>query len=194
VTLPNWITFGRILLIPVFAGLMMYSTSDTHPGEDALRLRHAAAIVFLVAAITDALDGFIARRFNLKSKLGAVLDPIADKGLLITALIVLGSPRLEPEWRIPLWFLIVAFSRDLMLLGGVVALHLLNLKFEARPNWPGKTTTALQMALIVAALFRIPYPPLPWLLWAAALTTALSLVLYVTDGVRQLNASGHARS
>jgi CDP-diacylglycerol--glycerol-3-phosphate 3-phosphatidyltransferase len=192
-TLPNWITLTRIALIPVFAGLMLYSFEEGHTPADAGFLARAAAIVFLVAAITDGIDGFIARRFDLKSRLGAVLDPLADKGLLITALLVLGSPSMTEPWRIPLWFLIVAFSRDFILLGGLVALHLLNLHFEPRPNWPGKTTTALQMAGIVAALFRLPWPPVVWLLAGAAATTVLSLVMYFADGVRQLNATGDSR-
>src|SRR5260370_11583463 len=112
-TLPNKITVTRICLIPVFALVAwMYgvTVAKNHPDE---RLRHASAGIFILAAATEGLDGFIARRFNQRSRLGSILDPIADKGLVATAIlvIVLGS------WPngFPVWFAVAVLGRDLLL-------------------------------------------------------------------------------
>ena len=86
-TLPNQITIGRILLIPVFVLLAVYYGHSVAGGHADERLRYATIAVFLAAALSDGIDGWIARRWRLKSPLGAILDPIADKGLMLLSLI-----------------------------------------------------------------------------------------------------------
>ena len=104
-TTANKITIGRILLIPVFVLLAIYYGESVRSGQPDDRLRWAAVIVFVVAAGSDALDGYIARRFQQRSRLGVILDPLADKALLVAAL---GSKLTELSKGSPLRFLILS--------------------------------------------------------------------------------------
>ncbi|MFZ4717045.1 MAG: CDP-alcohol phosphatidyltransferase family protein, partial [Chthoniobacterales bacterium] len=92
-TLPNQITIARILMIPVFVVLAIYYGKTVASGHPDEHLRMATIAVFLAAALSDGIDGWLARRFHLKSRLGAILDPIADKGLMLTAIITLSVTR-----------------------------------------------------------------------------------------------------
>lgn len=186
-TLPNKITLVRILLIPVFVLMAVYygsSVSDGHPDE---RFRYASIAFFLAAALSDGLDGWLARRFRLKSALGAVLDPIADKGLMLTAIVTLsvaGWPH-----RLPLWYPVLVISRDAIILTGCGILYFLNGNLEVRPSLLGKASTFLQMAAVAVVMFQWGwYAPIVWVSGAA---TFLSGVGYVTDGIRLLQAGGH---
>lgn len=122
-TVPNVITIFRIILIPVFVVLLLQKQNIF------------AFLIFIIACISDGIDGFIARQFNQESRLGAILDPIADRGLLIC-----GSITLCVLGRLPLWILILVIARDLtFLLGGGYLLKKYNIRIKV--IWLGKIAT-----------------------------------------------------
>src|SRR6266436_7229906 len=126
-TLPNKITIARILLIPLFVWLALDYIRDYQKDQEHEWERVLAFTVFAVAAISDGVDGYIARRYHQKSELGAFLDPLADKALLVSAMILL-SIRFKdgsPFNQLPLWFPILVVSRVVIVFVGVVLIHML---------------------------------------------------------------------
>lgn len=188
-TLANKITILRILLIPVFIWLTLDYIRDYQKGQ-AREWEHAiACLIFAVASISDAVDGYIARRYKQKTVLGSFLDPLADKTLLVSALILL-SVRFKdgsPFAQLPLWFPILVVSRDLILLAGTVLIHMLTGKVTARPSIVGKCATFFQMITLGWVLLKIGRPSYEWPLYAAGLFTLVSGIWYVFDGVNQLS-------
>ena len=183
-TTANKITIIRILLVPFFMVQLLYYVSR---GEEVYR---ALAIgSFLLAAISDGVDGFVARRFNQRSELGAILDPLADKLLLVLGLVALSLDNYPYLPRIPLWLVATVLSRDVLILIGFVVIYYSCGKIEVRAHPVGKVATVLQMATILWALFKWNAGGLAALTLAAALGTGISALLYVRDGVRQLSAS-----
>jgi len=190
-TLANKITICRILLIPVFIWLTLDYIRDYQRGHAAEWERILACVVFALATISDAVDGYIARRYKQKTELGSFLDPLADKTLLVTALILL-SIRFEdgsPFAPLPLWFPVLVVSRDLILLAGTMLIHMLTGKVTARPRLVGKCATFFQMITLGWVLLKVDTPSHHWALYAAGFFTLVSGVWYVFDGVKQLNAS-----
>jgi cardiolipin synthase (CMP-forming) len=188
-TLANKITIFRILLIPVFVWLMLDYIRDYQKGETKEWERVLAYVVFATAAVSDAVDGYIARRYRQKSELGTFLDPLADKALLVSTLILL-SVRFKdgtPFPQLPLWFPVLVVSRDLILLAGTVLIHMLTGRVTARPRLVGKCATFFQMITLGWVLLKIEQPSYEWPLYAAALFTFISGVWYIFDGVKQLN-------
>src|ERR1051325_3829183 len=185
-TLANKITIIRILLIPVFVMFAVYYVRELKEWQ-----RFAAISVFLLAAVTDGLDGYIARRYSQKSKLGTLLDPLADKLLLVSALVLLSIDNGEAFDRLPLWFPVLIISRDLLLLGGSILLQFMYGNFVARPRAVGKAATVCQMITLGWLLLKIGPPSFHYPLYAAGFFTLASVVWYVYDGVRAF--SGHPR-
>lgn len=177
-TTANKITIARILLVPVFVVALLNYT-----GTGREFYRWLALAVFLAAAVGDGIDGFVARRFNQKTEMGAFLDPVADKLLLVLGLVVLtlnNNPRLD---RIPLWLTATVLARDVLLLLLVVLVNYLVGHVAVRPHFTGKVATVLQMTCIVWALLK--WPP-EWLFWVAVggtVFTALSSLFYLRDGI-----------
>ena len=140
ITLPNILTFLRILAVPFFAIAVWYGQMVE------------ACVLFVAAGLTDALDGYLARRFNQRSDLGAILDPAADKLLITTAFILLAFPRQAFVTQIPPWVCILAISRDVVI--SLVALlayhHLGSSKFQ--PSILGKLTTLVELVAISLSL------------------------------------------
>lgn len=197
-TTANKITIVRILMIPVFVTLAIYYGQSIQRGEPLEWQRFAAIIVFLVAAVSDGLDGYIARRYNQRSSLGVILDPIADKGLLLSGIITLSISNWsesDPDYgRFPAWFPVLVITRDAVILVGAAILHFLNGKVRLRPSWTGKVATVLQMCAIAWVMLQLHFIPLPYVVILAGIFTFISGVVYVTDGVRQLQAEGHANA
>jgi cardiolipin synthase (CMP-forming) len=203
-TTANKITIVRILLIPVFVMMAIYYGRGVHRGDPQEWQRWAAITIFVVAAASDGLDGYIARRYNQRSTLGIILDPIADKGLLLTGIITLSVSNWAYEF--PVWFPVLVVARDAVILLGVLTLHLLNGSVHVRPSWMGKTATVLQM--IAIGVYMLQYNPFQknlvmgrWNLdfafldlpvWLAGFFTLISGVGYVVDGLRQFQADGHS--
>jgi CDP-diacylglycerol--glycerol-3-phosphate 3-phosphatidyltransferase len=197
-TTANKITVVRILMIPVFVTLAIYYGESIQRGEPLEWQRFAAIAVFLIAAVSDGLDGYVARRYNQRSSLGVILDPIADKGLLLSGIITLSISnwsQSDPEYgRFPAWFPVLVITRDVVILVGAAVLHLLNGKVQVRPSWTGKVATVCQMCAIAWVMLQLHFLPLPFVVIVAGLFTAISGIIYVMDGVRQLQAEGHAHA
>ena len=140
-TVANQLTFLRILAIPAFVLLLLYEYLGW------------ALIVFLGAGVTDALDGLIARRANQRTSLGAWLDPMADKLLLVTTFIVLTVPSVNVTNHIPLWLTILLISRDVVIVGVVAIVNLALGPRTFRPSFLGKTATATYIVVSVAFMY-----------------------------------------
>ena len=196
-TTANKITVVRILLIPVFVTLAIYYGEGVQRSEPVEWLRFAAIIVFLLAAVSDGLDGYVARRYNQRSSLGVVLDPIADKGLLLSGIITLSISNWSetPNYgKFPVWFPVLVITRDVVILVGAAVLHLLIGRVRIKPHWTGKVATVLQMAAIGWVMLQLRIIPLLYIVIAAGVFTLISGIIYVADGVRQLQAEGHANA
>lgn len=185
-TFATQITVVRIFLVPVFAYLAVRYGQTVAAGAADEALRWWAIGIFTLAAVSDGIDGFVARYFNQKSKLGAILDPIADKFLLLTALLTLSLVEWGENWSLPLWFVILVIARDLLILGGINVLCYLKVDVPIKPHWSGKICTVTQMfALGWVMLKWIPFSPLyPTIL--AAIFTVYSGIAYYLQGHRQL--------
>jgi cardiolipin synthase len=140
-TAANVLTLLRMLLIPFFAILVIYG------------YRGWALVVFLTAALTDLFDGLIARATGEKTTLGAWLDPLADKLLLVTMFVILTVPGIGDPNRLPLWFTVLVISRDVAIVGTVAVVNLAIGPRTFRPSIYGKLATALYVLTGVAALY-----------------------------------------
>ncbi len=188
-TTANKITIFRILLVPFFVIQLLYYFRG---GLESHRI--LALIAFALAAVSDGLDGYIARRFNQKSALGAILDPLADKLLLVSAIILLSCDSGDHFARIPLWLTVTLISRDVLLsIGAFVIQHTIG-KFDIHPRITGKLSTVAQMGLVLWILFKWDERGLPFWIWSAAILTTVSGFLYFMDFNRQLNASSNNES
>jgi CDP-diacylglycerol--glycerol-3-phosphate 3-phosphatidyltransferase len=197
-TTANKITVVRILMIPAFVTMAIYYGESIERGEPLEWQRFTAIIIFLVAAVSDGLDGYVARRYNQRSALGVILDPIADKGLLLSGIITLSISnwsRVDPEYgRFPTWFPVLVISRDVVILVGSAVLHLLNGKVQVKPTWTGKVATFFQMAAIAWVMLQLRFFPLIYVVAAAGFFTLVSGVIYVTNGFRQLGEHGQSKA
>jgi cardiolipin synthase len=171
---PNSLTILRILLIPVFVGLLVYE-------------RYGYALgVLLVAALTDALDGTIARVANQRTRLGAVLDPLADKLLLTSGFVALSVLHL-----IPLWIAILVVSRDIILMTGALLIRLTDSEVDLSPTLLGKATTLVQVTymilVVVWASRQWNLQLLPPLLYFMVALTVVSGLHYLYRGFTHLS-------
>lgn len=182
-TTANKVTIFRILLIPFFVVEVLYYVRE---GNELHRWLALGAFFF--ASICDGVDGYIARRYNQRSELGAMLDPLADKLLLVSSVVLLSLNNEPYLTRLPLWFAGIVIGRDVLLLVGLVVMYWTMGKPVIRPRWVGKTATVLQMATVLWALLKFSEHWLLWVAAAAAACTGTSGVLYIFDGVKQLNA------
>jgi cardiolipin synthase len=175
--LANWLTILRIVLIPVFVTLLVY------------RKLGVALIVFGAAALTDLLDGWVARTQGMSSRLGAFLDPLADKLLLIASFVTLTWLK-----ALPFWITAVVFSRDVMLIVGALLIHMVGGRIYPHPTWAGKAATFFQVLTVLTALlsryYRVSFGT-SVIVWLAAGFTIASGLHYIWQGVRFLNAAEH---
>src|SRR6266496_627892 len=183
-TTANKITIFRILLVPF---LIVQVLSYVGDGDEFHRFLAIAA--FLLASVCDGVDGYIARRYNQRSELGAILDPLADKLLLLAGIILLSLHHEQYLPHLPLWLTATVISRDVLLLLGLVVIHFICGKVAVKPHFIGKVATVLQMVAVCWALLKLPAAWLHWFSLGAALCTGGSGVIYFMDGVRQLSAS-----
>lgn len=187
-TLANKITILRILLIPLFVWITLDYIRDVRQGVETDWKRAVACVIFAVASFSDALDGYIARRYQQKTELGAVLDPLADKALLVATLVLLSRDNGSAFEQLPLWFPVLVISRDALLIAGAVVIHLHVGKVVARPRLVGKCATFFQMITLGWILLKVPQPSFRWPLLLAGLCTFASGAWYIYDGIKQLNA------
>lgn len=145
ITLPNLLTVFRMALIPVFVSLLFYQKFLL------------ALAIFVVAGITDGLDGLLARRFHQQSPLGRILDPIADKMMLVTSFIVLSMRGVYPtpipkHLPIPFWVTITVLSRDVFILVGAAAINMVTGFRAFQPSLPGKVSTVVQIVAVAIVM------------------------------------------
>lgn len=178
ISFPNAISFARLLSVPLAIWLML-------GGE-----WFYAFCVFALAGLSDAVDGYLAKRFNARTEFGAYLDPLADKTLLVATYLTLG-------WvgQLPSWLVILVVFRDLMIVGGALVAHALTPSFRARPMWISKVNTAVQIALVSFVLARLGFGFDDRnfgqvLIWLAGCTTVLSGGAYLLHWGRKLAKMG----
>jgi cardiolipin synthase (CMP-forming) len=197
-TTANKITIIRIAMIPLFVLMAIYYGESIQRGSPLEWQRYTAIVIFLVAAASDGLDGYVARHYKQRSALGAILDPIADKGLLLSGIITLSISNwseTEPDYgKFPAWFPVLVITRDVVILVGAVVLQLLIGKVKVKPSWTGKVATVCQMCAIAWVMLQLRFLPLLFVVIVAGIFTFISGVIYVLDGVRQLQAEGHAHA
>jgi cardiolipin synthase len=172
--IPNIITVFRLFLVPVVVYMIV---------TDEL---YAAFLAFLAAGLTDAIDGFLARRFGWQTELGAYLDPIADKALLMSVYAALGFFH-----YLPAWLVILVVSRDLLIIGAVMLSWLMSRAIAVHPLAISKVNTAAQIALAVLVLAEgglqlglLPY--IHMLIWSVGLTTGLSAAVYLVIWMKRM--------
>ena len=176
-SLANSLTLLRVVLIPVFVMLLVYR----RPG--------AALAVLALAAFTDLLDGYVARRRGSQTRLGAFLDPMADKLLLTSAFVTLTWLKV-----LPFWITAVVVSRDVVLSIGVLVIHVAGGTVHPAPTWIGKTSTLFQMLTVLAAMASVYFQLVPpaltkTLAWVTAAFTVTSGLQYLIRGLRQLETT-----
>jgi|SRR5436190_382497 cardiolipin synthase len=186
-TTANKITILRMLLIPFFVVEALYYVKT---GNETFRLM--AILSFAIAAICDGVDGYIARHYNQKSELGAILDPLADKLLLVSGIVLFTFNNAPRFGSIPLWLTGTIIGRDLLLLLGWAVIQMTVGKVTVRPRVLGKIATVLQMVCIVWILLQWDAQwPAKWfmaLTLGAAIFTGGSGLLYIWDGMKQLGS------
>src|SRR6184192_1227001 len=198
-TTANKITVVRILMIPAFVTMAIYYGQSIQRHDPLEWQRFTAIAIFLIAAVSDGLDGYIARRYKQRSALGAILDPIADKGLLLSGIITLlisNGREVEPDYgRFPAWFPVLVITLDAVILVGAIILHyFIGNKMRVKPSWTGKVATVCQMCAIAWVMLQLRFLPLWFVVIVAGIFTLISGVIYVIGGVRQLQAEGHAHA
>ena len=173
--LPNIITLGRIILVPIVVWAIASNQMEI------------AFAVFVVAGVSDAVDGFLAKRFNMTSDLGALLDPLADKALLVSIYIALGI------WgAIPRWIVILVVSRDIMIVTAVIVSWLFDKPVQMKPLMVSKLNTAAQVAfaaLVLGSLgFGFQLYPYDYILMAlVTVFTLVSVSLYLVEWIRHMS-------
>jgi cardiolipin synthase len=186
-TTANKVTIMRMLLIPFFVVEALYYVKT---GKETFRL--LATMAFAIAAICDGVDGYIARHHNQRSELGAILDPIADKLLLVSGIVLFTFDNHPYFGSIPLWLTGTIIGRDLIILIGYGVIHATIGKVKVRPHMTGKIATVLQMISIVWILLKwdAEFPPVWFFICTlgAAICTGISGLLYVWEGMKQLSS------
>ncbi len=193
-TLANKITVARFLMIPVFVVFAAYYSESIDRGEENRLYRILALATYALASISDAVDGYIARRYNQSTPLGRVLDPVADKLLLLTGVVTLSVTN----WHagLPIWFAVLVIARDVVISVGMLIIYLTHGKATVRARISGKICTFLTLSCVCWVLVDFwsvgsrPWP-LEVLIYLAAAFTVFTGYLYLGDGIRQLRESGH---
>lgn len=176
----NFLTISRVIAIPFFIVALSYK----HNG--------IALAIFVACGLTDGLDGFIARTYHQRTKIGAFLDPLADKLLLTSSFITLSI--LDLANKLPFWLIVTVISRDIIISVGIAVLFMLGTTLQVAPTKAGKLTTFLQITLISVVLLlnyigtSRPNIILP-LCWLTFVVTVISGLGYVYQGIQLLNSS-----
>lgn len=177
-TIPNFITIARLIGVPLIVWLMI-----------ADRFL-AATLLFILAGLSDAADGFIAKRFQATSELGAYLDPVADKALLVSVFVTLGLKGVLPAWLI-----VLVVSRDVFIIGAMLLAYMLSNPMAVHPLWVSKVNTVAQIVLIAFVLGErsgvAAFGHLVWIVViAVAVLTVASAAAYLVEWVRHMAGGG----
>ena len=174
-SIPNIITLGRIILVPVIVWAIASNQMEI------------AFAIFVIAGVSDAVDGFLAKRFNMSSELGALLDPLADKALLVSIYVALGI------WgAVPRWIVILVVSRDIMIVAAVIVSWLFDKPVPMKPSMVSKLNTVAQVAFasLVLGSLGFGFEPKPYDLILMVFVTVFTLVsvsLYLVEWVRHMS-------
>src|SRR6476469_546150 len=176
-SIPNLITLGRILLVPVVVWAI------------ASGAMWIAFLLFLAAGVSDAVDGYLAKRFNMTSVLGAYLDPLADKALIVSIYLALSVNHLIPRWLV-----ILVVSRDILIVGGIILAWVMGDPLKIRPLLVSKLTTVAQILFACVVLgslaFNVKLDMIELLLMGlVGILTLLSVAAYVTEWIRHMNST-----
>jgi cardiolipin synthase len=174
--IPNLLTLLRVILVPIVVIFLIQGSFGK------------AMIAFVTAALTDALDGFLARTLGQQTALGAYLDPIADKALLASSFVTLSVLHV-----IPGWLTVIVISRDIVILLGILVLSMMSIPVKIRPTSVSKITTAMQLITVLAVLSDRCFPGyihqilLRGLFWLTTLFTIISGLDYMVRGQKLIN-------
>jgi cardiolipin synthase len=176
-SIPNIITLGRILLVPV----MVWAIASNE--------MLVACLLFVVAGLSDAVDGFLAKRFNMTTELGAYLDPLADKAMIVSIYVSLGILGVIPRWLV-----ILVVSRDIMILGAIMLSWLMGKPVAIRPLMVSKLNTVAQIVFAGVLLGSLGLDiqidnVLRVLMVLVAVLTLLSVAFYLAEWVRHMNST-----
>jgi len=184
VNFANKISLFRILSVPFFIACFIYYV----PQKDYLRI--TALIIFILAVISDGVDGYIARKAKLQSKAGLILDPLGDKLLLMSAFVCLSLGKLT--FHFPVWVVLIVLSRDVIILLGASVIYMVKQHINILPTRWGKLTTVFQMASVIAVLSQWHLSYVLW--WLAAIFTIISGFDYIKRGINILYALDNSRN
>ncbi len=170
--LPNALSLGRLLAVPIVVWLLL---QEAYVG---------AFLIFVLAGVSDAIDGYLAKQFGMDTEIGRFLDPIADKTLLVSVYITLGHQEI-----LPVWLVILVVSRDLLIVGGALLAYTMSQPLRPTPLFISKINTVLQISLAATALgdiaFQVGLTGLVTLLvFAVAASTTLSGARYLGNWIR----------
>jgi cardiolipin synthase len=176
-SIPNLITLARILSVPLVVWAITSGAWMT------------AFILFVVAGISDAVDGYLAKRFDMASELGAYLDPLADKALIVSIYVSLGIAG-----AIPRWLVIFVVARDIMIIGAVILSWLIGRPVEMKPLRVSKLNTVAQIVFACVVLGSLAFefdasPLVPILTYSVAVLTFLSIAFYLADWIRHVGSA-----
>ena len=189
-TIPTRITLARLIMSPLFVVLAIkYNSTITLGNPDVIYL-YLAMLVFALAVISDALDGYLARKLNQQSRIGSFLDPIADKTLLLSATITLtfidcGNP-------LPIFYTTLILSRELIQISGAIAIGAILGDIKVKHHWTGKFSTFMQVILIYSAFIVPSDTVILYLAFIGGFFTFSSAALYIYAGLSQLPEEVHA--
>ncbi len=180
INIPNFITLARVISVPFVFWLLLTGNAK------------AAFFVFLAAGISDAVDGYLAKRFNWQTELGAYLDPLADKLLIVSIYIALGA-----SGALPLWLIIAVVSRDILIVAAVLLAWLLDQPVRIAPLLVSKLNTLSQLVLASTVLADLAFQldlttTRLWLSWITGALTLLSLLAYLKQWLAHMTAPPRA--
>lgn len=180
-TLPNLVTLARIVLVPFFFGFMVYHYRALQSGRNHESFYQIGAIiVFAFILISDGLDGYLARRKNQCTPLGALLDPVADKLFVVSSFALLVAFK-----AIPIWLAVLVISKEVVLCLGWFLLQILHYDSSIRPSRVGKATLVLLFVVVLASLLRSPGAVKKVLWTITAVLTVVSTLGYIKEGFQR---------
>lgn len=174
VSVPNLITLARLLAAPVAIGLILNNHLE------------AAFWVFVAAGVSDAVDGFLAKRFGAESELGRFLDPLADKALLVSVYVALGQAG-----HLPTWLVILVVFRDVLIIGGAILLHTLGISLDMTPVLISKINTAAQIVLAACVLGVLGFAlDGPWRVFVDVMVYLVAVTTFASGAVYLMRWAG----
>jgi len=192
---PTRITIMRILLIAPFVGCMLNPHDPQFSPKAQVSLRHIAVVLFFLMAVSDAIDGYLARHRGQITRLGTFLDPLADKLLITCASLLLVSEQGHVDgWQLPSMVVVLIIGKDILITLGFLVVYLITSQIHIVPVRAGKLATALQLSMVTAVLLapelsRI-VPGYRWfarmLWWSAAAAAVLAALIYIRNGTRYI--------